>query len=158
MRNVRLAYATALGLATALTLAQAQSRLPVPIDADDIGGVVSGPKGPEAGAWGIAETTGLPTKFAKIVVSDERGRYVVTPGRSGFRWLVPACRCTEGSSASGTGARPSRTGPTASPQERILLKRPRGRAASNALSSSHSGIGRHRPAAVAMPSPRAITT
>ncbi len=77
MRNVRLAYATALGLATALTLAQAQSRLPVPIDADDIGGVVSGPKGPEAGVWVIAETTGLPTKFAKIVVTDEQGRYVV---------------------------------------------------------------------------------
>src|SRR5712692_38533 len=77
MRNVRLAYATAVGLATALTLAQAQSRIPVPIDADDIGGVVSGPKGPEAGVWVIAETTGLPTKFAKIVVTDDRGRYVL---------------------------------------------------------------------------------
>jgi hypothetical protein len=40
MMNVRLAYATALGMATALTLAQAQGRLTVPIDADDIGGVV----------------------------------------------------------------------------------------------------------------------
>src|SRR6202045_4118892 len=77
MRNVRLAYATALGLATAMTLAQAQSRLPVPIDADDIGGVVTGPKGPEAGVWVIAETTDLPTKYAKMVVTDDQGRYVI---------------------------------------------------------------------------------
>ena len=49
----------------------------MPIDADDLGGVVTGPKGPEAGVWVIAETTDLPTKFAKIVVTDEQGRYVV---------------------------------------------------------------------------------
>ena len=30
----------------------------VAVDADDIGGVVTGPKGPEAGVWVIAETTG----------------------------------------------------------------------------------------------------
>jgi len=47
------------------------------IDADDIGGVVTSSKGPEAGVWVIAETTDLPTKFAKIVVTDDRGRYVV---------------------------------------------------------------------------------
>ena len=35
--------------------------------------------GPEAGVWVIAETTGLPTKFAKIVVTDDHGRYVL-PG------------------------------------------------------------------------------
>ena len=49
----------------------------VRIDPDDIGGVVSGAKGPEAGVWVIAETTELPTKFAKIVVTDDRGRYVL---------------------------------------------------------------------------------
>jgi hypothetical protein len=49
----------------------------VAIDSDDIGGAVSGPKGPEAGVWVIAETRDLPTKFWKIVVTDERGRYVV---------------------------------------------------------------------------------
>lgn len=48
----------------------------VHIDNDDIGGVVNGPKGPEAGVWVIAETSDLPTKFAKIVVTDDRGRYV----------------------------------------------------------------------------------
>ena len=49
----------------------------VPIDNDDLGGVVNGPRGPEAGVWVIAETTDLPTKFARIVVTDDRGRYVV---------------------------------------------------------------------------------
>ena len=49
----------------------------VAIDADDIGGIVSGSGGPEAGVWVIAETTDLPTKFAKIVVTDDAGRYVV---------------------------------------------------------------------------------
>ncbi len=49
----------------------------VPIDTDDIGGMVSGPDGPEAGVWVIAETTDLPTKFNKIVVTDDDGRYVV---------------------------------------------------------------------------------
>ena len=49
----------------------------VRVDADDIGGVVTGPKGPEAGVWVIAETTGLPTRFVKIVVTDDRGRYVL---------------------------------------------------------------------------------
>ena len=49
----------------------------VAIDSDDIGGVVTGPKGPEAGVWVIAETTDLPTKYAKIVVTDDQGRYLI---------------------------------------------------------------------------------
>jgi len=49
----------------------------VAIDADDIGGVVSGQNGPEAGVWVIAETKDLPTKYAKIVVTDDAGRYVL---------------------------------------------------------------------------------
>jgi hypothetical protein len=47
------------------------------VDADDLNGVVSSAKGPEAGVWVIAETTDLPTKFVKIVVTDDRGRYVM---------------------------------------------------------------------------------
>ena len=43
----------------------------------DLGGVVRSAKGPEAGVWVIAETTDLPTKFAKIVVTDDQGRYVL---------------------------------------------------------------------------------
>jgi hypothetical protein len=50
---------------------------PVRIDGDDIGGVVTGPSGPEAGVWVIAETMDLPTRFARMVVTDDQGRYVV---------------------------------------------------------------------------------
>jgi len=49
----------------------------VRIDSDDIGGVVTSAKGPEAGVWVIAETSELPTRFAKIVATDDQGRYVV---------------------------------------------------------------------------------
>jgi hypothetical protein len=54
-----------------------QAPAAVQIDADDIGGVVSGQNGPEAGVWVIAETTELPTKYAKMVVTDDQGRYVI---------------------------------------------------------------------------------
>ena len=47
------------------------------IGAADLGGVVSGANGPEAGVWVIAETRDLPTKFAKVVVTDEHGRYLM---------------------------------------------------------------------------------
>jgi hypothetical protein len=59
------------------TPAAQQSTAAVAIDKDDIGGVVTGPKGPEAGVWVIAETTETPTKYTKIVVTDDQGRYVV---------------------------------------------------------------------------------
>src|SRR5216683_4314865 len=49
----------------------------VSIDNDDIGGVVTGPRGPEAGVWVIAETRDLPTRMVKIVVTDDQGRFVV---------------------------------------------------------------------------------
>ncbi|OFW30158.1 MAG: hypothetical protein A3H97_24505 [Acidobacteria bacterium RIFCSPLOWO2_02_FULL_65_29] len=49
----------------------------VSVDNDDIGGTVTGPNGPEAGVWVIAETPNLQTKFAKIVVTDDQGRYVI---------------------------------------------------------------------------------
>ena len=49
----------------------------VAIDEDDIGGVVTSAAGPEAGVWVIAETNDLPTKFRRIVVTDDRGRYVL---------------------------------------------------------------------------------
>src|SRR5216117_2694652 len=49
----------------------------VAIDNDDIGGVVSGPRGPEAGVWVIAETRDTPTRLIKSVVTDDRGRYLV---------------------------------------------------------------------------------
>ena len=46
----------------------------IPIDADDIAGVVRTARGLEAGVWVIAETTDTPTKFRKIVVTDDQGR------------------------------------------------------------------------------------
>ena len=49
----------------------------VKIGSADIGGTVSSVAGPEAGVWVIAETTDLPTKFARIVVTDDQGRYLV---------------------------------------------------------------------------------
>ena len=65
--------AAALWLVPGLAARQA----PVAIDGDDIGGVVTGPDGPEAGVWVIAETTDLPTRFNRTVVTDDEGRYVV---------------------------------------------------------------------------------
>ena len=54
-----------------------QGQSAVAIDSDDIGGVVTSAKGPEAGVWVIAETADLPTKYRKIVVTDDAGRYVI---------------------------------------------------------------------------------
>src|SRR5207248_4780975 len=34
-------------------------------------------KGPEAGVWVVAETKDLPTKYTKVVVTDEQGRYAI---------------------------------------------------------------------------------
>ncbi len=64
-------------LLVSMTSTSGQPAATVPIDGDDIGGVVSGPQGPEAGVWVIAETTDLPTRFVRIVVTDDRGRYVL---------------------------------------------------------------------------------
>jgi hypothetical protein len=49
----------------------------VAVDGDDLGGTVTSAKGAEAGVWVIAETTDLPTRFAKIAVTDDQGRYLI---------------------------------------------------------------------------------
>src|SRR6204780_1084904 len=74
-----LAIGTALLLASWMskTSASPRANAVVSVDKDDIGGVVTSSKGPEAGVWVIAETTDLPTKFARIVVTDDQGRYLV---------------------------------------------------------------------------------
>src|ERR1043165_127698 len=65
-------------LAASFTWVQAQQRTAtVAIDNDDIGGVVTSMKGPEAGVWVIAETTPRPAKLVKTVVTDDQGRYVL---------------------------------------------------------------------------------
>jgi hypothetical protein len=66
-----------LGYPVAIEAQQAQPAATVAIDGDDIGGVVTSRVGPEAGVWVIAETTELGTRFAKMVVTDAAGRYVI---------------------------------------------------------------------------------
>jgi hypothetical protein len=68
------AVAIAAFLAATPVPASAQN---VPIKKNDIGGVVKGPHGPEAGVWVIAETHDLATRYAKMVVTDDQGRYVI---------------------------------------------------------------------------------
>jgi hypothetical protein len=59
-------------------LAAACQRAPaIEVDADDIAGVVASENGPEAGVWVIAETSDFETRFARIVVTDDQGRYLV---------------------------------------------------------------------------------
>jgi hypothetical protein len=84
MRTTRGLYIGMVVLAIAMLLATSPVWLGaqptadgVRIDDDDLGGVVTSGHGPEAGVWVIAETTDLPTKFAKIVVTDDRGRYII---------------------------------------------------------------------------------
>jgi hypothetical protein len=48
-----------------------------PAGPNDITGTVTGARGPEAGVWVIAETHELPTKFVRIVVTDDQGRYLI---------------------------------------------------------------------------------
>lgn len=68
----RMAVAAAAAAVSALAFAQ-PPRLPDGY----ISGVVESANGPEAGVWVIAETTELKTPFAKIVVTDDDGRYVL---------------------------------------------------------------------------------
>jgi len=80
-RQFYLSTAATIGFAALLGmpapgLAQAPAAA-VAIDNDDIGGVVRGPGGPEAGVWVLAETRDLPTRFTKSVVTDDQGRYVL---------------------------------------------------------------------------------
>ena len=81
MRKILLTGVVAIGIAALGLVApsslQAKQVAAVAIDHDDIGGVVTGPKGPEAGVWVIAETRDLPVRFIRIVVTDDRGRYVI---------------------------------------------------------------------------------
>jgi hypothetical protein len=72
------AIALALAFGAAPTFVSAQQAAPaVSVGATDIGGVVRGPNGPEAGVWVIAETNELPTRMSKTVVTDDQGRYLI---------------------------------------------------------------------------------
>jgi hypothetical protein len=64
-------------LGSALCIAAPASAQSVNVKANEIGGVVTGAHGPEAGVWVIAETTDFPTKYVRIVVTDDQGRYLI---------------------------------------------------------------------------------
>src|SRR5258708_16423286 len=78
------------------------------VGGSDLGGVVTSTNGPEAGVWVIAETSELPTKLTRIVVTDDRGRYLIPE--------VPKARYSEWGRGSGLV-----TGPTtrANPARRL---------------------------------------
>jgi hypothetical protein len=82
--NKKMSYLGILAITLAAVLGIARSghsagkpAAEVKIVSDDIGGVVTSAKGPEAGVWVIAETKDLPTGYRKIVVTDDQGRYVI---------------------------------------------------------------------------------
>src|SRR5579863_1915686 len=84
LMNKRMSYLAIVTIAFAAVLAIARTgrtagkpAAEVKIVSDDIGGVVTSSKGPEAGVWVIAETKDLPTGYRKIVVTDDQGRYVI---------------------------------------------------------------------------------
>jgi streptogramin lyase len=78
MRISRIQFVVATAFAALMAFASPPAGAQqVAIDNDDIGGVVTGPKGPEAGVWVIAETRDLPVRYITIVVTDDQGRYVI---------------------------------------------------------------------------------
>jgi hypothetical protein len=72
-----LTAALLMGAAPGASWAQVAADPGIHIGAKDVGGVVTSSNGLEAGVWVIAETTDLPTKFVRIVVTDEKGRYLI---------------------------------------------------------------------------------
>jgi len=89
MKTVKLTFLGAAAAGSVVLLAMFLASAPFPataqqakgetilVDPDDIGGVVTSSKGPEAGVWVIAETSDLPTRFSRTVVTDDRGRYLI---------------------------------------------------------------------------------
>ena len=59
----------------------------IAMDADDIAGVVRSTAGVEAGVWVIAETEDLGTRFMRIVVTDDAGRYLVPDLPAANYWV-----------------------------------------------------------------------
>jgi hypothetical protein len=88
LKSTLLIAAAAMALAASGCQTQQAGIQSAPVtEGDDITGVVMGAKGPEAGVWVIAETTDLPTKYTKIVVTDDQGRYAI-PDLPGARYTV----------------------------------------------------------------------
>ena len=66
----------------------------------ELGGVVMGSSGPEAGVWVVAETPDLGTGFQKIVVTNDDGRFLVPDLPSACGKSLPAAGRSE--AAAGT--------------------------------------------------------
>lgn len=91
----------------------------------------AGPQGLGAGVWIIAETTDLPTKCAKIVVTNDAGRQVIPdPSRQGAEPNVPVrlgklpltTTGVTASAANGRAVKPVIRNYCASPQVATILR------------------------------------
>jgi len=122
--------AFALNLAAVAGALHAQQG-PVRIDSHDIGGVVTGAKGPEGSVWLIAATTDLTTKFAKIVVTNRHGQKA-GPLREGLdtatgELVAVTGRTSSGRSSGSRFAMKSRFAPWLPASRRYTVKIPRSR-------------------------------
>src|SRR6059036_769667 len=77
LQVVAIAFAATIVFSLIGVQSQNAPQATVAIDPDDIGGVVTSSKGPEAGVWVIAETRDTPTRLIKSVVTDDQGRYLL---------------------------------------------------------------------------------
>ena len=76
-------------VATFVTASVGTAQSPaVKVGPAEIGGVVTSAHGPEAGVWVIARTDDLPTRYAKIVVTDDAGRYLIPDLPEGATYTV----------------------------------------------------------------------
>ena len=76
-RVIAVAEIAALLAACAVAVGSSEAGTEIRIGENDLGGVVKSAGNPETGVWVIAETSDLPTRFAKIVVTDDQGRYLI---------------------------------------------------------------------------------
>jgi len=76
-RHIQIFRTSVLALLVACMVAVQPTRSAARLAADAIAGTVSSAHGAEAGVWVIAETHDFQTRFAKIVVTDKAGRYLI---------------------------------------------------------------------------------
>jgi hypothetical protein len=77
LRRIALPTTALVSSVVLVSTIRAQDEPAIAMDRDDIAGYVRSVNGPEAGVWVIAETDELDTRFARIVVTDDAGRYLI---------------------------------------------------------------------------------
>jgi hypothetical protein len=77
MRNARFVSSSLVIVTVIAGCLAGQQNAALKVKSDEIGGVVASGNGTEAGVWVIAETTDLPTRYIKEVVTDDQGRYLI---------------------------------------------------------------------------------